>query len=85
MEVFDTLKKQSPVVIGAAVGVFAAPLVLSRVQGFVDLGKYSDVVWATAGAAAAVLMFRARPNMAAAIAGVFLAHGIAAVVPQLTA
>ena len=85
MAVIGTLKSHADAVIGASAGVFAAPLILTKVRTFVDLGQYSDLIWSVGVAAAAMMLMKSKPNAAAAFAGVFLAHGIAAVVPQLTA
>jgi len=85
MAVIGTLKRNSGVVLGATAGVFAAPLVLSKAHSLVDLGQYTDLVWSVGVAAAAIMLMKSKPDAAAAFAGVFLAHGIAAVVPQLTA
>jgi len=85
MGLIGTFKRNSGVILGATAGVFAAPIVLAKARTLVDLGQYTDLVWAVGVAALAVMAFKSKPDTAAAFAGVFLAHGIAAVVPQLTA
>jgi len=85
MTMFNVLRKNSDVAIGAIGGVIAAPFVLPKVATMVDLGQYTGLVWSL-GIAAGVLALggKARPEMAVAFSSVFLAHAIAAVFPQIT-
>ena len=85
MDIIGTLKRNSGVVLGASTGVFVAPLLLGKARSLVDLGQYTDLVWSVGIAALSIGLFKSKPAAASAFAGVFLAHGIAAVVPQLTA
>ena len=84
--VIETLKANRGAVLGASLGVVAAPFLLTKASSWVDLGRYNDLIWSLGAAALAVLLVKGKSDAgAAAFAGVFLAHGVASVVPQISA
>jgi len=86
MDILNVLKKNQGVVAGTIGGVFLAPIAMNKATSLVDLGPYTTVVAGLAIAGASLALFgKTKPAAAAAFASVFLAHSIAAVVPQISA